>query len=67
MTALRMLSILDAGAYINMSPPVAYKTAVLGVGPYNVDNVHSCSTAVLTNNNHTGSMRGFARPNPSSP
>ena len=62
MTALRMLSILDAGAYINMSPPVAYKTAVLGVGPYNVDNVHSCSTAVLTNNNHTGSMRGFGTP-----
>ncbi len=62
LTALRMISFLDAGAYTNMSPPVAFKTAILGVGPYKVDNVHSSSTAVLTNNNHTGSMRGFGTP-----
>ncbi len=55
-------SISDAGAYINMSPPVAYKTATLGPGPYRLDNVDYRARAVLTNNNHTGSMRGFGTP-----
>ncbi|MDD3417996.1 MAG: xanthine dehydrogenase family protein molybdopterin-binding subunit [Eubacteriales bacterium] len=55
-------SISDAGAYTNMSPPVAYKTATLGPGPYRLDHVDYRARAVLTNNNHTGSMRGFGTP-----
>ncbi|NLA71275.1 MAG: xanthine dehydrogenase family protein [Clostridiaceae bacterium] len=60
--SMRIYSISDGGAYTNMSPPVAYKTATLGAGPYRLDNVDVTATAVLTNNNHTGSMRGFGVP-----
>ncbi|MGI6157199.1 MAG: xanthine dehydrogenase family protein molybdopterin-binding subunit [Saccharofermentanales bacterium] len=60
--AMRVFSVSDAGAYTNMSPPVAYKTATLGPGPYRLDNVDYTALAVLTNNNHTGSMRGFGTP-----
>lgn len=60
--ALYCDAILDAGAYTNMSPPVAYKTATLGPGPYRWDAVHYTATGVLTNNNHTGSYRGFGTP-----
>lgn len=60
--AMRIFSISDAGAYTNMSPPVAYKTSTLGPGPYRLDHVDSKAIAVLTNNNHTGSMRGFGTP-----
>lgn len=60
--SMHVNSISDAGAYTNMSPPVAYKTATLGPGPYRIDNVDWKAIAVLTNNNHTGSMRGFGTP-----
>lgn len=60
--ALNMDSLLDGGAYTNMSPPVSFKTAILGIGPYRIDDVSSKATAVLTNNNHTGSFRGFGTP-----
>lgn len=60
--SLRVQAYLDGGAYTNMSPPVAYKTATLGSGPYRYDDVDYKATAVLTNNVHTGSMRGFGTP-----
>lgn len=60
--ALHVDALLDGGAYTNMSPPVTYKTATLGPGPYRWDDVHYTATAVLTNNNHTGSFRGFGTP-----
>ena len=60
--AIKVEAIGDAGAYINMSPPVMYKTATLGPGPYRVANVDYNATSVLTNNVHTGSMRGFGTP-----
>ena len=60
--SLRVEAIGDAGAYINMSPPVMYKTATLGPGPYRIAHVDYNATSVLTNNAHTGSMRGFGTP-----
>lgn len=39
-----------------------YKTATLGPGPYKVEHVDYNAVAVLTNNPHTGSMRGFGTP-----
>lgn len=60
--ALKVDSINDAGAYINMSVGVAYKTATLGPGPYKMDSLDYDAIAVLTNNIHTGSMRGFGTP-----
>ncbi len=62
LTAMKVEAIGDAGAYINMSPPVMYKTATLGPGPYRLDHVDYNATCVLTNNVHTGSMRGFGTP-----
>ncbi|MBQ7743647.1 MAG: xanthine dehydrogenase family protein [Lachnospiraceae bacterium] len=60
--ALKVDSINDAGAYINMSVGVAYKTATLGPGPYKMNALDYDAKAVLTNNIHTGSMRGFGTP-----
>lgn len=60
--SLRVNAIMDSGAYTNMSPPVAYKTATLGPGPYRIENVDYTVIAVMTNNIHTGSMRGFGTP-----
>ena len=60
--AVKVEAIGDAGCYINMSPPVMYKTATLGPGPYRYDNLDYNATSVLTNNPHTGSMRGFGTP-----
>lgn len=62
LTALKVDSINDAGSYINMSVGVAYKTATLGPGPYKMNALDYDAKAVLTNNNHTGSMRGFGTP-----
>jgi CO/xanthine dehydrogenase Mo-binding subunit len=62
LTAMKVEAIGDAGCYINMSPPVMYKTATLGPGPYRVEDVDYDATCVLTNNVHTGSMRGFGTP-----
>ena len=62
LVAMQVEAIGDAGAYINMSPPVMYKTATLGPGPYRIDNVDYNATSVMTNNVHTGSMRGFGTP-----
>ena len=62
LVAMQVEAMGDAGAYINMSPPVMYKTATLGPGPYRVENVDYNATSVMTNNVHTGSMRGFGTP-----
>lgn len=62
LVAMHVEALGDAGCYINMSPPVMYKTATLGPGPYKVEHVDYNAVAVLTNNPHTGSMRGFGTP-----
>ncbi len=59
---LKVNALGDSGAYINMSPPVMYKTATLGPGPYRMDALDYDAVAVITNNVHTGSMRGFGTP-----
>lgn len=59
---LKVYAIGDSGAYINMTPPVMYKTATLGPGPYKMDSLDYDAQGVITNNNHTGSMRGFGTP-----
>ena len=59
---LQVFALGDSGAYINMSPPVMYKTATLGPGPYRMDSLDYDAQAVMTNNVHTGSMRGFGTP-----
>jgi xanthine dehydrogenase D subunit len=51
--------VLDGGAYASSSTAVAANAATLGVGPYEVPNVHLDCRAVYTNNPPCGAMRGF--------
>lgn len=60
--AVQARAVGDGGAYVNMSQGVMWKTITLGAGPYSIENVDYRSKAVLTNNVHTGSMRGFGTP-----
>ncbi|MFG1695949.1 molybdopterin cofactor-binding domain-containing protein [Nonomuraea sp. NPDC049309] len=51
--------LLDGGAYCSSSRAVVGNAASLGVGPYEVPNVHIDATGVYTNNPPCGAMRGF--------
>ncbi|MBO3745681.1 molybdopterin-dependent oxidoreductase [Streptosporangiaceae bacterium NEAU-GS5] len=51
--------LLDGGAYTSSSPAVVGNAASLGVGPYEVDNVHIDAYGTFTNNPPCGAMRGF--------
>jgi xanthine dehydrogenase D subunit len=51
--------LLDGGAYASTSAAVCANAATLGVGPYDVPNVHVDAWAVYTNNPPCGAMRGF--------
>ncbi|MEV7009387.1 molybdopterin cofactor-binding domain-containing protein [Streptosporangium sp. NPDC051022] len=51
--------LLDGGAYCSSSPAVVGNAASLGVGPYEVANVHLDAYGVYTNNPPCGAMRGF--------
>ncbi|GHF13932.1 carbon-monoxide dehydrogenase large subunit [Amycolatopsis deserti] len=50
---------LDGGAYASSTSAVVANAATLGVGPYNVDNVHVDCWGAYTNNPPCGAMRGF--------
>lgn len=60
--ALEVHAQMDAGAYVNESPIVSWKTATCGPGPYVLPHVSYRNTAVLTNNMVCGAMRGFGTP-----
>lgn len=62
LTCFRGSSVVDGGAYANMSPGVIFKAVSLGAGPYVVPNVYIDSKAIYTNNIPGGSMRGFGNP-----
>lgn len=51
--------VLDGGPYASCSPEVIFNVATFGVGPYEVQAVHTDSYAVFTNNPVCGAMRGF--------
>ncbi|GGS64245.1 carbon-monoxide dehydrogenase large subunit [Planobispora rosea] len=51
--------LLDGGAYCSSSPAVVGNAASLGVGPYEVGNIHLDAYGVYTNNPPCGAMRGF--------
>jgi xanthine dehydrogenase D subunit len=51
--------ILDGGAYASTTSAVTGNAASLGIGPYEVPNVHIDAYGVYTNNPPCGAMRGF--------
>jgi aerobic-type carbon monoxide dehydrogenase small subunit (CoxS/CutS family) len=58
-TATRMHMVADGGAYAMSTPGVMNKSAILGPGPYAIDNVQVDSIGVYTNNTPSGAFRAF--------
>jgi CO/xanthine dehydrogenase Mo-binding subunit/aerobic-type carbon monoxide dehydrogenase small subunit (CoxS/CutS family) len=58
-TATKMVMVSDGGAYAMSTPYVINKSAILGPGPYAIDNVWVDAIAVYTNNTPSGAMRAF--------
>lgn len=57
--ATKMVMISDGGAYAMSTPGVMNKSAILGPGPYQLDNVWVDAIGVYTNNTPSGAMRAF--------
>ena len=62
LTALEAKAVMDAGAYVNESPIVTWKSINCGAGPYRFPNIYYENKAVMTNNMVCGAMRGFGTP-----
>ncbi len=58
-TATKMVMISDGGAYAMSTPFVMNKSAILGPGPYAIENVWVDAIGVYTNNTPCGAMRAF--------
>jgi CO/xanthine dehydrogenase Mo-binding subunit len=54
--------VLDAGAYLTLSPVVLSRAVLHAAGPYNCDNVRIRGRAVATNLPPHGAFRGFGAP-----
>lgn len=57
--AVRTRTVCDAGAYLSLTKPVVFRTAVMAGGPYVVPNADVESIGVYTNTNPSGAFRGF--------
>lgn len=58
-TARALNFILDGGAYVSFGETTASKAALMGAGPYRIDNLTVDATLVYTNNGIAGAVRGF--------
>ena len=58
-TATKMVMVSDGGAYAMSTPFVMNKSAILGPGPYAIQNVWVDAIGVYTNNTPCGAMRAF--------
>jgi CO/xanthine dehydrogenase Mo-binding subunit len=54
--------VLDAGAYVTLSPLVLMRSVVHAAGPYRLPNVRVRGRAVTTNHPPSGAFRGFGAP-----
>ena len=50
---------VDTGAYASLGSPVTFRSGVVSMGPYSVDNVRADSISYYTNNPVAGAFRGF--------
>ncbi len=57
--ATKMVMVSDGGAYAMSTPGVMNKSAILGPGPYQLENVWVDAIGVYTNNTPSGAMRAF--------
>ncbi|MEE9274039.1 MAG: xanthine dehydrogenase family protein molybdopterin-binding subunit [bacterium] len=58
-TARRIGIILDGGAYCSFGETTASKAALMGAGPYRIENLWVDAALVYTNNGVAGAVRGF--------
>lgn len=58
-TAREIKIILDGGAYCSFGETTASKAALMGAGPYKIDNLSVDASLVYTNNGIAGAVRGF--------
>ncbi|MFP4375142.1 MAG: molybdopterin-dependent oxidoreductase, partial [Spirochaetaceae bacterium] len=57
--AVRTRTVCDAGAYLSLTKPVVFRTAVMAGGPYEIPSADVESIGVYTNTNPSGAFRGF--------
>ena len=57
--AVRTRTVCDAGAYLSLTKPVVFRTAVMAGGPYEVPSADVESIGVYTTTNPAGAFRGF--------
>jgi CO/xanthine dehydrogenase Mo-binding subunit len=62
LVAMDIEVILDAGAYVTLSPVVLSRGAIHAAGPYRCDNIRIAARAMLTNTPPNGAFRGFGAP-----
>ena len=60
--AVKIRAVCNTGAYGSYGMAVASRAAVIGMGPYEVENVDVECSAVYTNTPFCGAMRGFGAP-----
>jgi CO/xanthine dehydrogenase Mo-binding subunit/aerobic-type carbon monoxide dehydrogenase small subunit (CoxS/CutS family) len=56
--------VADAGAYLSLSKPVVFRSAVTAPGPYEVESVSADSYGVYTHRTPSGAFRGFGSTQP---
>lgn len=61
-TAMEIDVVMDAGAYVTLSPVVLSRGVLHATGPYRCDHVHVRGRAVMTNTPPNGAFRGFGAP-----
>jgi CO/xanthine dehydrogenase Mo-binding subunit len=62
LTAIDVDVVLDAGAYVTLSPVVLSRGVIHASGPYRCDNVRVNGRIVMTNTPPNGAFRGFGAP-----
>jgi len=61
-TAMEIFQDALAGPYATLSPPVIYRSAMQGAGPYRIPAVHVEARAWYSNGAPSGAFRGFGSP-----
>jgi len=62
LTAVEVEVLMDAGAYVTLSPVVLSRGTIHATGPYRCDHVRVHGRAVMTNTPPNGAFRGFGAP-----
>ena len=62
LVAIEVDTLMDAGAYITLSPVVAFRNIVHSAGPYKCENVKCDTRTIATNKVPCGAFRGFGIP-----